>query len=79
MRAMVKLAAAVGDTTGLSVNCTISAALCSKTMNDTLWTGTHWRAAAGESWSHGDAIMSGALLWRTISFVLEFCTGLAAD
>jgi hypothetical protein len=26
-----------------------------------LWTGTHWRAAAGGSWTHGDAIMSGTL------------------
>jgi hypothetical protein len=37
MKAMVKLAAAVGDKTSLSANCTISAALCSKTMNDSEW------------------------------------------
>jgi hypothetical protein len=33
MKAMVKLAAAVGDMTSLSANCTSSAALCGKTLN----------------------------------------------
>lgn len=56
MKAMVKLAAAVGDSSSLSANCSASAALCAKTLNQTLWTGTHWRAAA--PWPHGDAIMS---------------------
>jgi uncharacterized protein (DUF608 family) len=59
MRAMVKLAAAVGDTTRLAANCTASEKLCAATLNATLWTGTHWRAAA--PWPHGDAIMSGTL------------------
>ena len=59
MRAMVKLAAAVGDQTGLAANCTASEALCAATLNRTLWTGTHWRAAA--PWPHADAVMSGTL------------------
>ena len=59
MRAMVKLAAAVSDATDLAANCTASEMLCSTTMNSTLWTGTHWRAAA--PWPHKDAIMSGTL------------------
>ena len=59
MKAMVQLASAVSDSSSISVNCTTSAAFCAKTMNETLWTGTHWRAAA--PWPHGDAIMSGTL------------------
>jgi hypothetical protein len=46
MRAMVKLAEAVGDSSSLAANCTVSDTLCATTMNKTLWTGTHWRAAA---------------------------------
>jgi non-lysosomal glucosylceramidase len=59
MKAMENLAAVVSDTTGVAAGCTASATLCAKTMNETLWTGTHWRAAA--PWPHGDAIMSGTL------------------
>ena len=46
MKAMVKLAGVLGDTTGLAAGCTASAALCSKTMNQTLWTGTRQEPTA---------------------------------
>lgn len=61
MKAMQKLAEAVGDVTGVAARCEASAILCAATLNTTLWTGTHWRAASGGGWPHGDAAMSGTL------------------
>ena len=66
MRAMVKLAAAVSDHTDLAARCIASEKLCAATMNTTLWTGTHWRAAA--PWPHGDSIMSGTVSCRTAHY-----------
>lgn len=68
MRATVKLAEAVGDRTGLAAAAESSDALCLATMNATLWTGTHWRAAA--PWPHGDTIMSGTLHGQTWALLL---------
>ena len=68
MRATVKLVEAMGDRSGLAAAAKRSDALCLATMNSTLWTGTHWRAAA--PWPHGDTIMSGTLHGQSWALLL---------
>lgn len=59
MRAIQKMASIVRDNSSLAAAAAASDILCARTLNETLWTGTHWRAAA--PWPHGDAVMSGTL------------------
>ena len=73
MRACGTIAEHVKDTTALGAAADASFAAVQKGLQDTLWTGTHWRAAAGvcrstpsrpcsyQSWPWGDAVMSGSL------------------
>jgi uncharacterized protein (DUF608 family) len=73
MRACGTIAEHVKDTTALGAAADASFAAVQKGLQDTLWTGTHWRAAVGvcrstgsrpcsyQSWPWGDAVMSGSL------------------